>query len=109
MHSYIVGVQDWYTGHPELIEDSLGTTVRSKAETADAQLNIIVIDLGIKHSFDTSLEPEFRVLSGLPWSDELHHPDPQNVSLDRLSGGHFMDVLVTFRSVRTRNLWRMRE
>jgi hypothetical protein len=109
LHSYIVGIQDWYTSHPELVEDSLSTTGRSKAETADTQLNIIVIDLGIKHSFDASLKAQFRVLSSSPWFDELCHPHSQNISLDRLSGGHCVYVLLMFRSIRMRNLWRMRE
>jgi len=63
LNSYVVGVENWYTGHPELIEHFLGTAGRSKAETANAQLDIIVSDLCIKHSFDTSLDYKMYVSS----------------------------------------------
>ena len=58
----VVDIIDGNLGHAELIEDALAIGGITVAVAGDALVNIVIVDLGIKESFDVGFEAKFSVL-----------------------------------------------
>ena len=67
----IVDVVDGDAGHAELVEDALAACRIAVAVACDALVDIVVVDVRIKHGLDTSLEAELRVVDLAARLDEL--------------------------------------
>lgn len=85
----IVDVVDWDLGHAELIEDSLSAGGISVAVTCHTLVDIVVVDLGIKHGLNTRLEPEFGIINLASGLDELGHADAEDVAWFAAFDNHF--------------------
>ena len=69
----IVDVVDGYLGHAELVEDSLAAGGVAVAVAGDALVDVVVVDLCIKHGFDASFETELGVVDFASGLDEFGH------------------------------------
>lgn len=75
----VVDVVDGDLGHAELVEDALSTGGVAVAVTGDALVDVVVVDLGIKHGLDASFKAQLVVVDFAPGFDELGHPYTQDV------------------------------
>ena len=58
----IVDIVDGDLRHAELIEDSLAAGRVAEAVAGDALIDIVIVDLGVKKSFDAGFEPKLGVV-----------------------------------------------
>lgn len=72
-------------GHAELVEDTLPAGGVTVAVAGNTLVNIVVVDLGIKHGLDTGLETELGVVNLSARLDELGHANAEDVAW--LAGG----------------------
>ena len=97
----VVHVVDGDLGHAELVEHTLAAGGVAIAVASDTLVNIVVVDLGIEHSLDTSLETELSVVDLAAGLDELGHAHAEHVAWLRcLLVDHFGGVLVVCREER---------
>ncbi len=92
----VVDIVDRDLCHAELVENALAAGRVAKAVACDPLVDIVVIDLSIKESFDSGFEPEFVIVdcsragSGMlynsngiltfaAWFDELSQANTQDV------------------------------
>lgn len=59
----VVDIVDGNLRHAELVEDALATGRVAKAVAGDALIDIVIVDLGVKKSFDAGFEAKFRVVN----------------------------------------------
>jgi len=85
----VVDVVDWDLGHAKLVENSLAAGGVSVAVACHTLVDIVVIDLSIKHSLDTSLETKFGVINLASGLDELGHAHAENVAWLVAFDNHF--------------------
>jgi len=76
----VVNIVDWDLGHSELVEYSLSARRVAVAIACDALVNVVVTDLRIKHSLDTSFEAELGVVNLASWFDEFGHAYAEDVA-----------------------------
>lgn len=76
----VVDIVDGDPGHTELVEHTLATGAVTVAVAGHALINIIVVDLGIKHGLDTSLKTELGVVDLATGLDELGHAHAEDVN-----------------------------
>ena len=69
----VIYVVDGYFGHAELVEYSLATGGVAVAVAGDALVDVVVVDLCIKHGFDASFETELGVVDFASGLDEFGH------------------------------------
>jgi hypothetical protein len=67
------------TGHTELVEDALTACRIAIAVACDTLVYIVVVDVRVKHSLDTGLEAELRVVDLAARLDELRHAYAEDV------------------------------
>lgn len=58
----VVDIVDGYLRHAELVKDALATGRVAVAVASDALIDIVVVDLGVKKSFDAGFEAKFGVV-----------------------------------------------
>ena len=66
--------------HAILVKHALATGRIAVAVARNASLDLIIVDLRIKHCFDTSFEPQFGVVDLSAWLDELGHAYAEDVA-----------------------------
>ena len=76
----VVDVVDGNLRHAKLIEDSLAACAVAVAVACDALVDVVVVDLGIEHSLDTSFKPELGVVDLSSRLDELGHAYAKDVA-----------------------------
>lgn len=76
----VVDVVNGNLCHAELVKDSLSAGGISVAVTCYSLVNIVVVDLGIKHSLDTCLKTKLRVVDFSPGLNELGHAYAKDVA-----------------------------
>ena len=89
----VVDVVNWDLGHSKLVEDSLAAGGVAIAIACNALIDIVVVDLGIEHSFDTSFESELSVVNLSSWLDELGHAHAEDVAWLVAFDDHFGGIV----------------
>jgi hypothetical protein len=74
----VVDIVNWDLGHAELVEDSLTAGGVAVAVAGDALINIVVADVRIEESFDTSFKSELGVIDFASWLDKLGHANAED-------------------------------
>lgn len=69
----VVDVVDGNLSHAKLVEDTLAAGRVTIAVAGDALVDVVVVDLGVEHGFDTCLIAKFRVVDFATGLDEFGH------------------------------------
>lgn len=85
----VVNVVDGDSSHSKLVEDALAASAVAVAVACNTLLNIVVVDMSIKHSLNTSLESKLGIVHLATGLDELGHAHAEDV--DGLLLGHHLD------------------
>jgi hypothetical protein len=75
----VVDVVNRDLGHAELVKHTLTASAVAVAVAGHSLVNIVVVNLGIKHSLDTSLETQLGVVDLSAGLDELCHAHAEDV------------------------------
>jgi len=89
----VVHVVNWDLGHAKLVEDSLTTGGVAVAVACNSLIDIVVVDLGIEHSLDTSFESKLGIINLSSGLDELGHPHAEDVAWLVAFDNHFDGIV----------------
>lgn len=89
----VVNVVNWDLGHSELVKHSLATGGVAVAVACNSLVDIVVVDMGIKHSLDTSLESELSIINLSSGLDEFGHAYAEDVAWLVAFDDHFDGVV----------------
>lgn len=97
----VVDVVDGHLGHAELVEDALAAGRVAVAVAGDTLVDVVVVDLGVKHGLDTGLEAELSVVNIAAGLDELGHAHTEDVDGSELArhDGLCCDVVLGYMEV----------
>lgn len=76
----VIDIVYWDRGHAKLVEHSLSTGRVAITVAGHTLVNIVVVDLGIEQSLDSSFVAELCIVNLSSWLDELGHANPEDVA-----------------------------